>query len=467
MAEASSRLCHLERLADVALGFKSLQNEFFYLSPATVASHGIEASYLRPICLFNELSRDRYSQDSLSPSTSLLFCDKSEHDLRGTAAFRYIRRMANVPANKKKQTQAATAKTIREVLELQGGRYWYGPKAAYRSSNIWLRKAFDGVYSPFLFSKGAVVDQRCNRIEPKQGIEWKELAAILTSSVFALVLESEGRAAMGAGALEWPTTQLRQARILNVLLLSPSQRADLVSLAAKVWDNEAPVDFGSKDAPGKHLRALDVFVLGALQSSVSVDSVHASIRDAVRSRGEKAKSRQSTARKTESDNVDLVVQNIVGTLLPLFQSRQFPESYLDGNEPKQRISIPSGIDVTVHADQFLTEAHVSVLASDKAPLWEATLGHTQAEVVVRALQLGRREFAIPDSEVVAARVLSEHARSFAELLKQLGQLVQESALGTSYESEVRVMCLRALGISPSAEAGEVWGMHLLESSHES
>jgi hypothetical protein len=62
-------------------------------------------------------------------------------------------------------------------------------KARPNRHHIWLRKAFDGVFAPFLFDRGCLVDQRCNSISPISNIEWKELAASVTSSLFACSLE--------------------------------------------------------------------------------------------------------------------------------------------------------------------------------------------------------------------------------------------------------------------------------------
>ena len=94
--------------------------------------------------------------------------------------------MERQPAAEKKQ--AGKHQTIKDALQAQGrgGGIWYMPKAQMHEMNIWLRKAFNTVYSPFIFDQGKVVDQRCNYILPADGIDWKVLAAVLTSSLFSL-----------------------------------------------------------------------------------------------------------------------------------------------------------------------------------------------------------------------------------------------------------------------------------------
>jgi hypothetical protein len=120
-------------------------------------------------------------------TTQLFNCRDDEGDLLGTGALRYIRTMASHTAKQKKQSGKVL--TIREALEAQGGGLWYAPKATPHAARLWLRKAINGIYAPFVFSTPAVVDQRCNYAEPNEGVSWEMLGAILTSTIFAFSLE--------------------------------------------------------------------------------------------------------------------------------------------------------------------------------------------------------------------------------------------------------------------------------------
>ena len=194
----------LSDLAKVSLGYKSLQNDFFYVNEATVATYKIERRFLRQITLFRDLQGFSYLQKP--PATTWLFlCREEEPDLRGTGALRYIHAMSERPAAEKKQS--GRPKTIREVLEAQSGGLWYAPKATPHAANIWLRKAFNTVYAPFVFKGARVLDQRCNYIRPIRPVTWEILAAVLTSTIFAYGLEVNGSASMGAGATRGPNLQ--------------------------------------------------------------------------------------------------------------------------------------------------------------------------------------------------------------------------------------------------------------------
>jgi len=227
----------LGHIANVNLGFKSLQNSFYYVNKATIESYGIEGRFLTPVVMLKDLRGSVYEQ---APGAGLwLFnCKDKEADLRGTGALRYIEAMAIRSASDKKQ--AGKAQTIRTVLEAQSGGLWYAPKARPNRHHIWVRKAYNAVFAPFLFGKATLVDQRCNSVSPLGGVEWKELAAVLTTSLFAYSLEINGAASMGAGALEAPTTKLRSYPVLDASQLNPKMRKELVALAETVWGAEAP-----------------------------------------------------------------------------------------------------------------------------------------------------------------------------------------------------------------------------------
>ncbi|MDP8208570.1 MAG: N-6 DNA methylase [Candidatus Electryonea clarkiae] len=149
----------LTELAHCHLGYKALQNKFYYLSKEIIKTYKIEKEFLIPIYMMRDLQSDKIIQ-TIEPETFLFYCNSPENDIRGTGALNYIRDMEDRPAKKKKQSDKSSS--ISEVLEKQGGKHWYYPKAIPHKSNIWIRKAFDGVYAPFIFTQPQVVDQRCN-----------------------------------------------------------------------------------------------------------------------------------------------------------------------------------------------------------------------------------------------------------------------------------------------------------------
>jgi hypothetical protein len=138
----------LSDVAHATLGYKSLQNDFFYVGKETIDTYGIEKQYLKPIFMLKDFDASGYLQTP-EPRLWLFHCQDEEHDLRGTGAYRYIQTMADRAAAQRKQT--GVAQTIRQALELQGGELWYAPKALPHRHRLWLRKAFNGIYPTFPF----------------------------------------------------------------------------------------------------------------------------------------------------------------------------------------------------------------------------------------------------------------------------------------------------------------------------
>ena len=451
--------CHLSDLAEVHLGYKSLQNEFFYLTKDTIDQFRIEDEYLREIYRFSDFDTQAYLQ-SPTRATWLFYCRKSEADLRGTGALKYIRNMAKRPATVKKQASGKHL-TIQNVLEEQSGGRWYAPKALPQDGNIWLRKAFAGVFAPFLLDTSATVDQRCNRVEPVAGMDWKEVAALMTTTLFPLALEADGACSMGAGALEWKTRSLRGARIIDLRLFSADQRVKLVELAERVWKTAVPTDFSKEMPSDKATLELDDYVLTLIGKPVSRSDLYSDLHSVVKMRIEKAKTRKLGSRVQETANVKEVAISIATTLRPSLEAHRFPEDFYPANRPQQIVEIPSDRELTLTAERFMTHGNLKVEDLNGAVLLEVSDSARQVEVITRALMLGRRRFSIPVDEELASIAMKGLFPWLDSVSQEIDQGVNASALGTRFEDQLKDAVLHELGITTSAFVSEVWGTHHL------
>jgi len=267
----------VDALARVALGYKSLQNDFYYLSPATITAHAIEPTFLEPIHMLRDLDGATYGQSS-RPTRHIFLCRDPPP---ASGARRYIDAMADRPAARRKQS--SSQQTIREALTAQGGGPWYAPKARPHTAHIWLRKAIDGLHAPLLFPTPAVVDQRCNSLTPRDDLPWELLAAVLTTTLFAYSVEVHGAASLGAGALEATTTHLRDYPVFDPRRLTEPEQTELCTLARAVWSSEPPIDW-RHSTPGPRLRALDAWLLARTGADLSPERLHADLRATCRAR---------------------------------------------------------------------------------------------------------------------------------------------------------------------------------------
>jgi hypothetical protein len=436
----------LQSVAKVSLGYKSLQNNFFYVNKATAATYGIEEKFLNPMLMLKDLDPAQYGQKP-TPSLWLFACKEKQGDLRGSGAWRYIEAMADRPAAERKQSGKTL--TIREALEAQSGGLWYAPKARPASHHIWLRKAVNTVYAPFLFEKAALVDQRLNSVSPADGINWKELAAVLTSSLFAYSLEINGAASMGAGALEAPTTKLRDYPVLDIAALKPAARKKLVSLAGDVWAKESPVDWGSDHwQPGKHLRALDGWILATAGKAVTVDQMYEDIRATCQSRILVAEDKSKKSKKQESDRIGSVASAIVHAVEPKLKTRNFPDDFAKGATLDLPLVFDRGSLKEITIGKLLDTYEIEVRAKGGSAVYSATLPRSVAEAIVRAILLGRSTFSVSTDRKAMDQALDRFLEWVSVAEGDIQTAIAESAFGTGYEDALKREVYARLGIHP-------------------
>jgi hypothetical protein len=430
----------LSDLAHASLGYKSLQNDFFYLGKDTIETYGIEKQFLKPIFMLKDFTSAKHVQ---APAARLwLFhCQDEERDLRGTGAYRYIQTMSERAATQRKQSGAT--QSIRQVLELQGGQLWYAPKALPHRHRLRLRKAFDGVYAPFIFKKSVLVDQRCNAIAPLEGIPHDSIAAVLTSTIFGYALEINGSASMGAGALEAPTTRLRSYPVFDVRQLRSSEHKTLQHLAQEVWDHEAPLDWTENPNPNKHLRALDKWLLAKAGDPISPETLYKDLSSVCGERILVAKDKTRTTKKHKSDSIS----ETIGKLL---ESRRFPEDFYSLGSGQDVVSINVARDSLrkIELQPFMHTAELTLRGDAPSPLFHASLDLSVAEAIVRALLAGRGSFTIVNDAKAAEAGVAAYLDWFSGIQKKLEDGIANSALGTGYEEQLTAEVFKLLGLHP-------------------
>jgi hypothetical protein len=106
----------------------------------------------------------------------------------------------------------------------------------------------------------------------------------------------------------------------------------------------------------------------------------------------------------------------------------------------------------------MSEAFVTVRnASTGDMLFEHQLDRNVAQVINKALLLGRREFTAPQQPAVATLVLKEFDQWFGKIQEMIEEGCRSSALGTSYEDYVRKAVFQLLGVHPQVEEKELYG----------
>ena len=452
-------VCNLEDIARVSLGFKSLQNQFFYVSSDVIKKFQIEKKYLQAIFQLKDLDSQSYKQTA-KPVQWVFHCKDKEQDLRNTGALRYIRAMEKLPAAEKKQT--GKHQTIRQALQAQTskGGTWYMPKAQLHPANIWLRKAFNSVYSPFIFDTGAAVDQRCNYVAPIEGIDWKVLAAALTSTIFGLSAESFGAASMGAGALELATNPIQGLRMVDLRDLNDaSATKDLIALANAVWTKSKPVDWSETERPPQELRDLDKWLLSGMRTTVTADRLYSDLVTTLKVRLTVAEDKNIQSKRGQQINVATVARSVADAVRPLLESKSFPDAFIDPGATTQAIDLDRPGKLEIECFPMMGQATI-LIRNDSEVLLEGQFPRSVAQVIIKSLLFGRRRFNYPVEHIAADATLKEFSQWFPKVLDKIAIGCGMSAVGTSYEDLVYNAVLQALHLDAHISEPEFFG-HLM------
>lgn len=298
-----------------------------------------------------------------------------------------------------------------------------------------------------------MVDQRLNSVSPIKGIEWKELAAALTSSLFAYSLEINGAASMGAGALEAPTTKLREYPVIDIAALKPAERKKLVSLATEVWSREQPVDWAS-DAwqPQRYLRALDEWILKKAGTSIAVDQMYDDIRATCQSRILVAEEKAKKSKKQESDSIGSVAASIVSSIEPRLRTKNFPDDFTKGVKLDLPIVFDRASLKEIAISKMLDSYEIEVRAKGGFVVYSGTHPQPVAEAIVRAILLGRSTFSVSTDRKAMDEALNNFLGWVLEADKDIQRAIRESAFGTGYEDALKREVYSRLGIHPLTSA---------------
>ena len=449
----NNKWTELSNIANVSLGYKSLQNSFFYLDSQDIKNYKIEEKYLHPIFMLKDFNANKFLQ-TVKPKKWLFNCTEEVQNLKRTGALRYIQSMAEVTAGHKKQS--GEPRTIRSSLEKQGGKLWYAPKARIKGANIWLRKAFNTNLAPFLFEKEMVVDQRCNKIIPKEEISWEELAAIMSSTVFAMIIEVNGASAMGAGALEAATEQLKRYPIPDLRSIDKNTRKDLVKKARLVWKNNKPVNWSDNPVIGKTQRELDEFILNILDNPISIETLYSDLSNMVKIRIDIAKSKPSVIRRSTDEDIYKVAKGIVEPLKTLLESRVFPVDFIEDKKATYEvINLESYNYINVNIGHLFGNYTLALTDEDGSEIAELDLPRNVADALLQALLIGQRKVTLPEDEEKVGDMLNRYFLWIDEIKLHIETGLLNSVFGTSYESKLRKAVMDLLEIHELAGEREL------------
>ena len=428
----------LSDYCDVLLGYKSFLNDFFYLDAARIERFGVESEFLIPLYMLADLDHGHYRQ-TRAPKTWLFWCKREPHDLRGTGAGRYVDWGSQQMTVPRKQT--AESVPWPQAPALSHSRHWYFPPAPTHPTRLAVRKGVNACYAPFVFDEPRVLDQRLYLMCPKGDLSFEVLAAYLASSLFALSLETNADLGLGEGVLTLGANNLRALPSvdLDVVEASPG-RGEVTEAADALMECEPPEVRQLAEHP--ELRQLDQALVRALGfDPARAEELETAVIRLAEARLSRARQRSALTSQAARVDIQSVSDSVAQSLETWLKARQYPEDFMPG-ESTQRMNFPAG-QLEIALAPMLDTCRV-VVHGENGTILDDTLNLHVAEVLLRALQMGRRVFSLPGTADAAIQALHGFSSLLEEFEDQFAQVVAATGLGDRHRDAVLSKALATL-----------------------
>lgn len=412
-------VCPLGGLAEVWLGTKTFLNDFFYVDHERIEQFGIERRYLQPVVRTGDLSayKNRFRHRSRDAKMQLFHCDDDLASIVGTGAAAYIKW-----GEKQRHSDRGDKRgeLWPETPALRKMKRWYRNSSLPPRARIAMLKLINDQYQPYVLDDPARIDQSFNLIKARRDVDEDVLIGLLCSTWFGMTLETLGRTAMGQGALQIPTEDLKTYEVPDIRNLSAAQTKKWKHATAEVLKGPRLPIHDLNSSPAQRL--LDGCVLQALGLDESrVDELYQDTERMARVRKLLAQRGQIRREKFEAD-LTTVAADIAHHVRPLLRNRRFPNDFIPTGSAVRTVQLG---DAPIHLDSELMLGRRTVtVSSDRGgvAIWEDDLSEPVAEVFIRAVQLGQRDFEVPADEERAHATIREFDRTMHELDVKLAEL---------------------------------------------
>jgi hypothetical protein len=211
-----------------------------------------------------------------------------------------------------------------------------------------------------------------------------------------------------------------------------------------------PIDWLPNPRPGRHLEALDAWLLWRTGSDLTTKTIYTDLAEACAGRIAVAQDKVRTTKKKQIDNLTNVAQGIADQVRPLLNARRFPENFLAEPGAAVPITLDRQAVRRVILESLLDQTTLTLTGDRGKPILKGTYSAAVAEALVRAVLLGRESFSVPADRSAAAAAVSEFLTWFDDIRLRLKAGIDESAFGTGYEERLTHEVYQRLGIDRRA-----------------
>jgi hypothetical protein len=299
-----------------------------------------------------------------------------------------------------------------------------------------MRKGIGTRYAPFLFDKPTLVDQRLYLLAPTQGVDLCVLQAYLVSSLFPLALETNADLGPGAGVLTLSTEMLRELPSPDLRALSTSSvdRERICATARTLLAQGRPADAAQYPQTDEIARLDEAFAMSIGLPTARAREVAVEVARLADVRIAKSKLRRVIRKAQAGADIDTVATHIADNLRSWLAARRFPDDAGPFSEVLD-LGLPNG-ELTFSAEHLLSTADVSITDSKGNVVFKKPMSPLQAEVLLRCLEFGRRQFSMPTEDSDVVRTL-DYANEVARGLdSEFKRLLDETGTGSRHHQAV-------------------------------
>lgn len=251
---------------------------------------------------------------------------------------------------------------------------------------------------------------------------------------FVMLCETYGATSLGQGALEIRTEVLRSLPVPNIRQLEDTATAKFVAATRELLAQpRLTADRASKVTSQRQLDALLLEALGL--DPARLDELYVDTLSMGRVRRTLAAGRGTIKRERFEADVSHVAHDIVAHLSALLQGRRFPYDFLGAGVGTQQLQLGTA-PLRLHAELLMGHRHLTIVAtSPQHVIYEADVPAAIGEYIIRAVQLGQRDFPVPVDDESADEALV----GLQQVMRQLDYKLEElmATAGSSHQAPLR------------------------------
>jgi len=294
---------------------------------------------------------------------------------------------------------------------------WYSlPLSETNSGHVFIAAAFGERHVHKFSAKAIIADKRLAFLVPRS-LTNELLAALLNSSLTALMIESYGRLVMGDGALELTIEDARNHLLVPDLRDATAPQKKAITTA---FETLCQREIGNvfDEVKQKDRQALDAAILAAigLDAKKYLKPIYEALCELVRERislGEqRGKTRKTKARKSKAESDSF--KEVLDEQFPSGPKR-FPDDLFSADAAKGEMIDVSLPETPLRLDLVLT--HVTLYDGSK-PFREARFP-AEGKFIVYCQQAGQSVARIPSKIVEVTRTIANYENYLRDLRKTL------------------------------------------------